>query len=84
MHTLQLVTIPSLDCSLLFIKVNIWFSFQHRRLTISYFYSRVFNSERVLKLTHNIVFSVQELVAMLATHDKDNAGCLRRLMAPIR
>ena len=84
MHTLQLVIVLSLDYSLLFIKVNIWFSFQHRRLTVSYFYSRVFNSERVLKLTHSIVLSVQDLVATLATHNKDNVGCLRGIVAPIR
>ena len=84
MHTLQLVTVLSLDYSLLFIKVNIWFSFQHRRLIVGYFYSRVFNNERVLKLTHSIVFSVQELVATLATRDEDNVGYLQRLMAPIR
>ena len=84
MHTLQLVIVLSLDYSLLFIKVNIWFSFQHSRLIVSYFYSRVFNSERVLKLTHSIVFSMQELVATLATHDEDNAGCLQRPVAPNR
>ena len=70
------MTVSSLDCSLFFIKVIIWFSFQHRRLTVNYFYSRVFNSERVLKLTHKIILSMQELVATLATHDEDNAGCL--------
>ena len=80
MHTLQLVIVPSLDCSLLFIKVNIWFSFHHSRLTITYFYSRVFNSDKVLKLTHSIIHYVQELVATLATRDEDIVGCLRGLV----